>query len=260
MEFRFFRAAGVDPAPAAFTLARDWSGLHFLQDAPETTTTYKVEVRCAPFSTDPSAYSLESQSAGSSTALAEIFDPATRPATIRTLRLADGSSTDLFWNPAAVGLQSGVDSVTRYEVRRMPMQEDSGGQATGFPGRDVGVGDYSGFVPILGLKYLSDGSSSSQLAGPICDEPGTSGDDAFFDDAPGLDSLELPCFQDPGIPCFTDTKDPVNLNPGAKPPGYFYLVTSAPGDSIDPARAPLFRTPGSHFSRPATLPPPADCP
>ena len=217
-----------------------------------------------------------------------------RPATIRTLELQPGSpQTDLRWSPSAPGLQKGNPAVTRYEVRRVAMGDgvcssqdlNKGGFCTadaecdltlaggdgdcqvdlsaGWPGRDVGTGVYSGLVAIAGDKYNTSGTAIANAAGPICDTSDV-GDDEFFDcpgsSFPPMDSMELPCHNNPTIPCYTDKTEPVDLTAGGDPIGYFYAVVSGMGNSTASANSPGFRTPGSHSSRPNTLPAPAACP
>lgn len=97
-------------------------------------------------------------------------------------------------------------------------------------------------------------------AGPICDDPLVNGDDLIFDNAAGNDSLELACFTDPSLPCFTDTADAVDLLAGGASPGYFYVTTSGLGNSTAASTSPNFITIGSHPSRPAQINPPAACP
>jgi hypothetical protein len=266
IQFRWSKGDGQNPV--LWTTLAEWSGNPALDDSPVATATYRVEVRCAPNSLDLLA--LQSTVVAESKAVVEVVDLAQRPATIKGLQLEPGASTDLFWGASGAGLSSGSAAVNRYEVRRISMVEGAGGESTGFPGRSIGTGDYTGFgtdgLPgapgtIGGLKYVVPSPTGvTQGAGPICDDPLVTGDDRYFDNAPGLDSGDLPCFEDPTKACFTDTTDPVDLSVGGNPPGYYYVVTSGIGNSTAAAAAPVFTVTGSHSSRPGQIDPVATCP
>ncbi|MBI4161000.1 MAG: hypothetical protein HY509_00960, partial [Acidobacteria bacterium] len=273
IQFRFSRADGFnvsfDP-PTVISVIQDWSGDPTAEDVALTDLTYKVEVRCAPTAdpvVDPVLLQQQSAPVASDAVEVEVVDIFSRPTRPST---SSGSGTvSFFFASSGLPLSQGIHAVNRYEVRRTPMVEGPDGRSLGFPGRALGAGDYTDFgtdglagAPgtIGGLKYKRDGSSVAMAAGPICDETSVAGDDLYFDNAPGLDELELPCFEDDTIPCFTDNAEPVDLAPFGDPPGYFHVVTAALGTSVSPLNTPIFTTRGSHSSRPVHLDAPTACP
>lgn len=80
IQFRFSKAAGfIAPPSGLFTLLQDWSGLPTAEDVALVDSTYMVEIRCAPNTTDIVLLQQQSQPVASDYLEVEVIDLNSKP-------------------------------------------------------------------------------------------------------------------------------------------------------------------------------------